>query len=335
MLINRKIAIAPMVAITDEHFRYIIRLLSKKITLYTPMISAKSIIMGNLNTIVKQNTNDSPIAIQIATNCENDAAKAIEILENKFNFDEYNLNVGCPSSRIQKVNYGACLMQNPTQVGKILKAMKKNTKKPISIKHRIGIRQNKKEYHEETYTELKHFVDKIIEYEIKNFIVHARIAILNGYSPEDNHNIPKLKHDFVYQLKKEYKNIFIEINGGITNSEHIKTHLSHVDSVMIGRAAAQNPYFAAKIAREFLGEKKEIPTRKEILLNMVEYVKEYNEHSASNIILKHMMRIAYSQKNACKFRQALTAPFPPNLKKHEILLSAIEHLREDTLNSNF
>lgn len=128
MLINQKIAITPMVAITDEHFRYIIRLLSKKVTLYTPMISAKSIIMGKLNTIVKQTPTDSPIAIQIATDCENDAAKAIEILENKFNFDEYNLNVDCPSSRVQDANYGACLMQTPTQVGKILQAMKKKHK---------------------------------------------------------------------------------------------------------------------------------------------------------------------------------------------------------------
>ncbi|AFI31004.1 tRNA dihydrouridine(20/20a) synthase DusA [Borrelia crocidurae] len=334
MLINRKISIAPMVAITDEHFRYIIRLLSKKITLYTPMISAKSIIMGELNTIVKQNPNDSPIAIQIATNCENDAAKAIEILEKNFNFDEYNLNVGCPSSRIQKANYGACLMQNPIQVGKILKAMQKNTNKPISIKHRIGIRHNKKEYQEETYTELKQFVDKIIEYGIKNFIVHARIAILNGYSPEDNHNIPKLKYDFVYQLKKEYKNTFIEINGGIINSNHIETHLSYVDSVMIGRAAAQNPYFVAKISREFLGEKEQIPTRKEILFQMVEYIKEHNEHPTIQTTLRHIMRVTHSQKNARKFRQALTAPFNKNLKNHEILLNAIEHLKEDTLSSN-
>ncbi|AHH09717.1 NIFR3-like protein [Borrelia parkeri SLO] len=334
MLINRKIAIAPMVAITDEHFRYIIRLLSKKVTLYTPMISAKSIIMGKLNTIVKQTPTDSPIAIQIATNCENDAAKAIEILENKFNFDEYNLNVGCPSSRVQDAKYGACLMQTPTQVGKILQAMKKNTNKPVSIKHRIGIRYNKREYHETNYSELKQFVEKIIEYEIKNFTVHARVAILNGYSPKDNQNIPKLRHELVYQLKQDHKNIFIEINGGIISSNHIKTHLSYVDSVMIGRAAAKDPYFIAKISREFLEEKEKIPTREEVLLKMVEYIKEYNEHLSINTTLKHIMRIVFAKENARKFRQILSAPFPKNLKNHEILLSAIEHLREDTLKSN-
>ncbi|AHH10386.1 tRNA dihydrouridine(20/20a) synthase DusA [Borrelia coriaceae] len=335
MLINRKISIAPMVAITDEHFRYIIRLLSKKVTLYTPMISAKSIIMGNLDTIVKQTPTDSPIAIQIATNCENDAAKAIEILENKFRFDEYNLNVGCPSSRIQNANYGACLMQTPAQVGKILQAMKKNTNKPVSIKHRIGIRYNKKEYQEENYTELKQFIEKIIEYEIKNFTVHARIAILNGYSTKNNQNIPKLRHDFVHRLKQEHKNIFIEINGGITNSNHIKTHLSYVDSVMIGRAAAKDPYFIAKISREILQEKEKIPTREEILLKMVEYIKEHDEHLPINIVMKHIMRIVFAKDNVRKFRQALSAPFPKNLKNHEILLNAIGQLKEDTLKSNF
>ncbi|AAX16740.1 tRNA dihydrouridine(20/20a) synthase DusA [Borrelia hermsii] len=334
MLINRKISVAPMVAITDEHFRYMIRLLSKKVTLYTPMISAKSIIMGNLNKVVKQTPTDSPIAIQIATSCENDAAKAIEILENKFNFDEYNLNVGCPSSKVQNANYGACLMQTPTQVGKILKAMKKNTNKPVSIKHRIGIRNNKREYHEENYTELQQFVEKIMEYEIKNFTVHARIAILNGYSPKDNQNIPKLRHDFVYRLKQEHKNIFIEVNGGIKSSDHIKTHLSYVDSVMIGRAVAKDPYLIAKISREFLEEKEKIPTREEILLKMVEYIKEYDECLSISTILKHIMSIVFAKENACKFRQTLSAPFPKNLKNHEILLSAIEHLREDTLKSN-
>ncbi|AHH08186.1 tRNA dihydrouridine(20/20a) synthase DusA [Borrelia anserina] len=334
MLINRKIAIAPMVEITDEHFRYLIRLLSKKVTLYTPMISAKSIIKGNLNTIVKKNSTDSPIAIQIATNCENDAAKAIEILENKFNFDEYNLNVGCPSPRVQEANYGACLMRTPIQVGKILQNMKKNTNKPVSVKHRIGIRDNKREYYEENYTELKHFVEKIIECEIKNFTVHARVAILNGYSPKDNHNIPRLRHDLVYRLKQDYKDIFIETNGGITSSNHIETHLSHVDSVMIGRNAARDPYFIAKISREFLEEKEKIPTREEILLKMVEYIKEYDKSFSINIILQHIMRIVFAKKDACKFRQALSAPFPKNLKNHEILLSAIEHLREDTLKSN-
>ncbi|BCR21661.1 tRNA dihydrouridine(20/20a) synthase DusA [Borrelia sp. HM] len=334
MLTNRKIAIAPMVDITDEHFRYLIRLLSKKVTLYTPMISAKSIIMGNLNTIVKQTLTDSPIAIQIATNCENDALKAIEILENKFNFDEYNLNVGCPSSRVQNGNYGACLMQNPIQVGKILQAMKKNTNKPVSIKHRIGIRKNERECNEENYIELKQFVEKLIEHEIKNFTVHARVAILNGYSPKNNLNIPRLRHDFVYQLKKEYNNIFIETNGGIANSDQIKTHLANVDSVMIGRAVAKNPYFIAHISREFLQETEEIPTREEILLKMVEYIKEYDKYCSINTVLKHIMGIVFAKEDACKFRQALSAPFPKNIKNHEILLKAIEQLKEDTLKSN-
>ncbi|UGQ17029.1 tRNA dihydrouridine(20/20a) synthase DusA [Borrelia sp. RT1S] len=334
MLIKRKISIAPMVDVTDEHFRYLIRLLSKKVTLYTPMISAKSITMGNLNKVIKQTPTDSPIALQIATNCENDAAKAIEILENKFNFDEYNLNIGCPSSRVQNANYGACLMKNPTQVGKILQAMKKNTNKPVSIKNRIGIRDHEKNYCEETYTELKQFVDKITTFEIKNFIVHARLAILNGYSPKNNRNIPRLRHEFVYKLKQEHKNLFIEANGGINNNKHIREHLLHVDSVMIGRAAAENPYFIATASREFLEEKEEIPTRADLLLKMTEYIKEYNECFSISTVLKHIMGIMFAKEGACKFRQALTAPFPKNLKNHEILLKAIENLKDNILSSN-
>ncbi|QMU99027.1 tRNA dihydrouridine(20/20a) synthase DusA [Borrelia sp. A-FGy1] len=334
MLIKRKISIAPMVNITDEHFRYLIRLFSKKVTLYTPMILAKSIIIGNLNKIVKQIPTDSPIAIQIATNCENDAAKAIEILENKFNFDEYNLNIGCPSSRIQNANYGACLMKTPTQVAKILKAMQKNTNKPVSIKHRIGIRDNDREYSEETYTELKKFVREIASFEINNFIIHARVAVLNGYSPKYNRNIPSLKHEFVYKLKQEYKNLFIETNGGINNNKHIKEHLSYVDSIMIGRAAAENPYFIAKASREFLKEKEQIPTRKVILSKMTEYIKEHNEYFSINTVLKHIMGIMFAKEGAAKFRQALTAPFPKTLKNHEILLKAIENLKDNILQSN-
>ncbi|UER67416.1 tRNA dihydrouridine(20/20a) synthase DusA [Borrelia sp. BU AG58] len=334
MLIKRKISIAPMVDITDEHFRYLIRLMSKKVTLFTPMISAKSIVMGNIDKIVKQTPTDPPIAIQIATNCENDAARAIEILENKFNFDEYNLNIGCPSSRVQNANYGACLMQNPTQVGNILSAMKKNTNKPVSIKNRIGIRLNERKYCEETYTELKQFVDKIATFEIKNFIIHARLAILNGYSPKLNRSIPSLRHEFVYKLKQEHKNLFIEINGGINNNKHIREHLPHVDSVMIGRAAADNPYFIATASREFLEEKEEIPTREELLLKMAEYIKEYNGYLSISTVLKHIMGIMFAKEGACKFRQALTSPFPKNLKNHEILLKAIENLKENILHSN-
>ncbi|AWG42616.1 tRNA dihydrouridine(20/20a) synthase DusA [Candidatus Borreliella tachyglossi] len=334
MLINRKISIAPMVDITDEHFRYLIRLLSKKVTLYTPMISAKSIIMGNLSKVVKQTSTDSPIAIQIATNCENDAARSIEILENKFNFDEYNLNVGCPSSRVQNANYGACLMQAPMKIGKILQAMQKNTNKPVSIKHRIGIRDNEKEHGKENYVELKQFVEKIVAFEIKNFTVHARVAILNGYSPKHNRNIPKLRHEFVYKLKQEHKNLFIETNGGIDSIENIKHHLIYVDSVMIGRAAAENPYFIATASRDFLEEKEKIPTREEVLFKMADYIKEYTEYLSINTVLKHIMGIVFAKEGACKFRQALTAPFSKNFKNHEILLKAIESLKANTLQSN-
>ncbi|MCD2320761.1 tRNA dihydrouridine(20/20a) synthase DusA [Borreliella burgdorferi] len=334
MLMNRKISIAPMVNITDEHFRYLIRLLSKKVTLYTPMISAKSIIMGDVKKIVKQNPLESPIAIQIATNSKNDALKAIQILEKHFNFDEYNLNVGCPSLKIQNANCGACLMSNANQVGEILKTMKENTNKPISIKHRLGIRPLSSDYKNESYSEVKNFVKIISDFGIKNFIVHARIAILKGFSPKNNRNIPKLRHEFVYNLKKENKNLFIEINGGINNSEQIKKHLSFVDSVMIGRSAFENPYFIANASREFLNETDEILTRKDILMQMVEYIKEYENYLSINILFKHLMGIVFSKEGAKKFRQNLTAPFPKNLKKHEILLKAIETLPEKILNSN-
>lgn len=225
-------------------------------------------------------------------------------------------------------------MGNANQVGEILKTMKENTNKPISIKHRLGIRPLSSDYKNESYSEVKNFVKIISDFGIKNFIVHARIAILKGFSPKNNRNIPKLRHEFVYKLKKENKNLFIEINGGINNSEQIKKHLSFVDSVMIGRSAFENPYFIANASREFLNETDEILTRKDILMQMVEYIKEYENYLSINILFKHLMGIVFSKEGAKKFRQNLTAPFPKNLKKHEILLKAIETLPEKILNSN-
>ena len=239
-IIKNKISLAPMVDRTDRHFRNFVRMINKDILLYTEMITAQAIINGDLDYILGFDEIEHPIVLQLATTNEEEAKKAIEIAE-KYNYDEINLNIGCPSDRVSGNMMGAYLMAYPDLVAKIVEEIKKITKKPITIKHRIGIDGTgilPDDYGNvvlDKYEDMYNFVKKLSDVGIEKFIVHARIAVLAGLDPKQNREIPPLRYDEVYKLKKEMNNLFVEINGGVKTVDQIDEHLKYLDAVMIGR----------------------------------------------------------------------------------------------------
>lgn len=274
--IENKVSLAPMVDRTDNNFRHFVRLISKNILLYTEMITDKAII-NSTDKVLSFFENQNPIVLQLATNNKEEARKAIE-LSNKFNYDEININVGCPSDRISDNNMGAYLMSDVNLVKSIVTEIKKVTDKPITIKHRIGIDgtgilKNDKKFI--GYDNLKSFVENLNSVGIEKFIVHARIAILKGLNPKQNRTIPPLDYNMVYNLKKDFPNLFIEINGGIKTINDIKKHLNFVDSVMIGRALYDNPLLLLDIEKEIYKAEINID-RRNILENMINFFIEKN-----------------------------------------------------------
>lgn len=274
--LKNKVSLAPMVDRTDNNFREFIRFLSKNILLYTEMITDKAII-NNADKVLKINGNQNPLVLQIATNNKFEAREAVKI-SNKYNYDEININLGCPSDRISHHNMGAFLMSEVDLVVDIINEMKKETDKPITVKHRIGIDgkgvlKDDKRYF--GYDFLSEFVYKINKTGVNKYIIHAREAILKGLSPKENRTIPELDYNMVYKLKKEFNNLFIEINGGIKTVNDIKEHLKYVDAVMIGRALYDNPLLALEIEKEIFNE---IPkTKKEIFDEILFKIENKNE----------------------------------------------------------
>jgi len=226
---NRKISVAPMMDCTDRHERYFLRLISKNVLLYTEMIVSEAIDRGDKKKLLSFNINEKPVALQIGGSSPNLLANAARLGE-EFGYDEINLNLGCPSKKVQKNKFGACLMKEPNLVADCLSKMQSVTKLPVTIKTRIGYDDK------EDYESLFKFIEKLKNTGVKSFIVHARKAMLGNFTPKQNLNIPPLKYELVYKLKKDFNKEEIIINGGVTSTDQIKDHLKKVDGVMIGRA---------------------------------------------------------------------------------------------------
>ncbi|WP_231501424.1 tRNA dihydrouridine(20/20a) synthase DusA [Oceanivirga salmonicida] len=282
-----KISIAPMVDRTTKHFRNFLRMFNKSSYLYTEMITAQAIINGDLDKLLDFNEIEHPIALQIATHDEKLAQIAIN-KANKYNYDSININAGCPSNRVSDNMMGAYLMSNIKLLKKIINSIKEVTDKPITLKHRIGIDGKgilKDDRLMNSYSELLEFVDEISSVGIKDFTVHARIAILKGLSPHENRTIPPLDYDMVYKLKKDRPNLNIEINGGIKTIEEVNEHLQYVDRVMIGRAAYDNPMLLNEYNI----------SRFEIIEKLIKYVEE-NKGSKPYHTTMHTLGLFYGTK---------------------------------------
>ena len=291
-----KASIAPMMQYTDMHDRYLLRLISKKVFLYTEMVTTGAILYGKCFHQLEFNKEEHPVAIQLGGSDIDDLVKSAKIAED-YGYDEINLNVGCPSGRVQKGRFGACLMLEPDHVAECLNAMQTNVKVPVTIKCRLGVD------HHEDYEFLYNFVNIVQNAGIEHFIIHARNGILKGLSPRQNRHIPPLKYDYVYQLKKDFPNLNITINGGIKTIDECKEHLKYVDGVMIGRAAYENPFLIKDIDTELYGIESNVNSKKSILNQYLDYVEDKLQegHDLSRM-MKHLFGLSRGDKFAKTFR---------------------------------
>lgn len=309
---ENKISIAPMVDRTDKNFRNFVRMINKDVLLYTEMITAQAILNGDLDYILGFNEVEHPIVLQIAATNPKEAYEAIKIAE-KYNYDEINLNVGCPSDRVSGNMMGAYLMGFPEEVADIVRAMKDATSKPISIKHRIGIdgKNILPESFERTlldkYEDMMNFINITRRAGVNKYIIHARIAILAGLDPKQNRTIPPLRYDEVYRVKNENPDLHIEINGGIKTIEEIDNHLKYVDSVMLGREVYDNPMILTEFGK-YYGKEINI-TRKEIIEKMIYYVENMEKQSLRpHLFLMHSHGLFHNVRGSKAWKRAINEP---------------------------
>ncbi len=240
MIDSHKFSVAPMLHCTDSHFRYLARLMSKNCLLYTEMITTGALIYGDHDRWLKLHKEENPIALQLGGSNPIEMAKCATFAE-KYKFDEVNINVGCPSDRVQAGKFGACLMLEPKIVANCIKAMKEASNVEVTVKTRIGV-DNK-----DGYDFLRQFVEEIASAGCNRVIVHARKAYLSGLSPRQNRNVPPLHYEYVYRLKQDYPELSFILNGGLKSKSEILTHLQELDGVMVGREVYDNPYFLSDV----------------------------------------------------------------------------------------
>ena len=320
--LNRKISMAPMMDCTDRHDRYFLRLISKNIFLYSEMIATGTIIHGDRKKVLEFNEFEKPVALQLGGSDKKELAESCKIAED-YGYDEINLNLGCPSKKVQKNKFGACLIKEPDLVAECLHEMVSSTKLPVTAKTRIGFDNV------EEFDYLNKFIEKIKKAGVKTVILHARKAILKGLSPKENLKIPKLNYPMVYQIKKANPELEIIINGAVTNTDQIKTHLTEVDGVMIGRAIYQSPYFLANIEREIFGNH-DVLLREQIVEKLVEYVdQEVKKGTRVNQIMRHTVGLYHGQRGAGKWKRYLSN----NMMARDSDFQKVKHILEVVQNN--
>ena len=265
LLSARRICVAPMMDYTDRHFRSIARLLTRHALLYTEMVPTPALIKGDKARFLDHDPSERPVALQLGGNDPAALAECARMAED-WGYDEVNLNVGCPSDRVSAGRFGACLMADPHLVARCVEAMRGAVSLPITVKHRIGVDAL------DSYEHLAAFIAIVAAAGCPTFIVHARKAWLNGLNPKQNRTIPPLRHDLVHRLKADFPTLTIVTNGGVATLDQAAPHLEHVDGVMIGRAAYDDPYLLADVDRRFHGETAPPPTRREIIERLAPYL---------------------------------------------------------------
>ena len=314
---NRKVCVAPMMDCTDRHERFFLRLISKNVLLYTEMIVSEAISRGDKKKLLSFNLNEKPLALQVGGSSPTLLAEAAKTGED-FGYDEINLNLGCPSKKVEKNKFGACLMKEPNLVADCLNKMQSVCKLPITIKTRIGYDDV------EDYENLYKFIEILKKTGIKTFIIHARKAILGKFTPKQNLNIPPLKYDVVYRLKKDFPKEEIIINGGITSTEQIKEHLKIVDGVMMGRSIYHSPYLLGDIEREIFNNKN-ILSRREVMESLVPYVKEETKNGTRlNQIMRHTLGLFHGQAGSSFWKRYLSE----NMCVRDADVKKIDHIMD-------
>jgi tRNA-dihydrouridine synthase A len=296
---KKLVSVAPMMDCTDRHDRFFLRLISKNVMLYSEMIATKSAIYGDRNKILSFSKEEKPLALQVGGSDKKELSEVAKIAED-MGYDEININLGCPSKKVQKNMFGACLMKEPDLVAECISEMVNSCDIPVTAKTRIGFDDT------EDFDYLNKFILKMKNSGCKTFILHARKAILKGLSPKQNLNIPKLNYEMVYDIKKKNPNLEIIINGGISKIEEIKKHLKVCDGVMIGRAIYQNPYFLTEIDKEVF-KLKDIPSREDIAKQLLQYLeKEVKLGTKVNHIMRHTVGLYHGQIGSKNWKRYLS-----------------------------
>ena len=288
-----------MMDCTDRHDRYFLRLISKNVMLYSEMVVTKAVLRGDKHKLLMFNDLEKPLALQVGGSDKKELAEVAKIAED-YGYDEININLGCPSKKVQKNSFGACLMKEPDLVSECLAEMKNSCSIPVTAKTRIGFDDT------EEFDYLNNFIHKMRDAGSKTFILHARKAILTGLSPKQNLNIPKLNYKMVYDIKKDNPNLEIIINGGITKVKEINNHLKHCDGVMIGRSIYQNPYSLIEIEKEIF-KTKSIPTREQVVEKLLEYAdREVKLGTKINHIMRHTVGLYHGQVGSKEWKRYLS-----------------------------
>jgi tRNA-dihydrouridine synthase A len=298
--IKELISVAPMMDLTDRHFRYLLRLISKHVVLYTEMITAKAIIHGDTARLLKYDDIEHPIVLQLGGSSPQELATSAKIAAD-FGYDAINLNVGCPSDRVQSGQFGACLMAKPELIADCIAMMSQASALPVSVKTRIGID------HLDSYPFLLDFIDTVATAGCQRFIIHARKAWLTGLNPKENRTIPPLDYARVYQLKQDRPHLDIIINGGITTINEIERHLQSVDGVMLGRSIYTHPMLLAQIEHAFFASTATPPIPQAVLQHYLPYLrKQTNAGIALSSITRHLVNLFHGQQHARKWRRFLS-----------------------------
>lgn len=298
--ISRRFCVAPMMDWTDRHCRYFHRLLSRHALLYTEMVTTGAIIHGDAARFLQFNPEEHPLALQLGGSNPRELGWCAKIAED-FGYDEVNLNVGCPSDRVQNGRFGACLMAEPHLVADCVAAMVNATALPVTVKSRIGIDDL------DSYEALAYFIGTVASAGCQTFIVHARKAWLSGLSPKQNREIPPLRYEVVYQLKIDFPQIEFIVNGGVTSLAQAEHHLQFVDGVMVGREAYQNPYILAEVDQRLFGECHDPISRLDAMELLLPYIsRQLSLGLRLNTVTRHTLGLFHGQSGARGWRRHLS-----------------------------
>ncbi len=296
---DHSIAVAPMLDWTDRHCRFFLRLLTRRTWLYTEMITTGAVLRGDRERLLAYDPAEHPLALQLGGSDPAELARCARIAA-EFGYDEVNLNVGCPSDRVQSGRFGACLMAEPDLVAACVAAMRAAVSLPITVKTRIGVDDR------DSYEALMEFVGRVADGGCRMFIVHARKAWLTGLSPKENRKIPPLRYDIVHRLKRDFPELVVILNGGLTSLEQVAEQLRRVDGVMIGRAAYENPYLLAEVDRRFFGLTPP-PSRHQIIRDLLPYVElQLRRGTPLHCVTRHLLGLFQGAPGARAWRRHLS-----------------------------
>jgi tRNA-dihydrouridine synthase A len=303
---------------TDRHCRYLLRLVTQRALLYTEMVTTGALLHGDRQRFLGHDDAEHPLALQLGGSNPAELAECANIGAD-YGYDEVNLNVGCPSDRVQSGRFGACLMAEPGLVADCVAAMNTAVSVPVTVKTRIGIDDR------DSFDELAHFIGCVRAAGCKTFIIHARKAYLQGLSPRENRTVPPLNYDFAYRIKQLFPDLVIILNGGIERLDEAEAHLQRVDGIMLGRAAYHNPYVLAQADRQIFNDSHPIPDRDDIVLGMIPYIeRELKQGTLLKHISRHMLGLYQGMPGARHWRRYLSENAPSSTAGTEVVLEALE-----------